>query len=171
MRAGAGVVIVISLLAGACDRPPDPYAAYRQTRIEDVPGTFDWQLMPADDFEPSVTPHDAFRGVFEAGRRPDVLVVLARVGNTLDGSVWDPAWVFITPDMCFATEKGDLVSPGRSGDGCEDENLYVQGVDASTGETLGGFSAFDTVEGWVPARAGTPAVLTTRTQAGTTRLH
>ena len=83
------------------------------------------------------------------------------------------AWLFVTPHLCFATAKGDLVSPGRFGDGdaCTDDNLYVQGVDARTGEVLGGFTAFDTVEGWTPARAGAPAPIEVRTQAGTTRLH
>lgn len=172
MRAHAILAVaVVALLGAPCSRTPDPYAAYRQARTEDVPGTFDWQLHPPGDFTPAISPDTAFEKVFQAGRRPEVLVVLARVGTTTDGSVWPPAWVFVSPDMCFATAKGDLVSPGRSGNGCEDENLYVQGVDAATGETLGGFSAFDTPEGWLPARAGTPDVLVARTQEGTTRLH
>jgi hypothetical protein len=161
----------VALLLAACARTHDPYAPYRQTRVETVPGTLEWQLRPVDDFTPAIAPEAAFAKIFQAGRRPDVLVVLARVGTTTTDSVWPPAWIFVSPDMCFATEKGDLVSPGRSGNGCEDENLYVQGVDASTGEPLGGFSAFDTPDGWVPARAGTPEVVVARTQEGTTRLH
>jgi hypothetical protein len=47
----------------------------------------------------------------------------------------------------------------------------VQGVDATTGEQLGGFTAFDTPTPWVPARAGTPPVVPAKVQAGTTLLH
>jgi hypothetical protein len=93
------------------------------------------------------------------------------VENTTDHTLGPPAWVFVTPHTCYATAKGDLVSPGRTGNGCTQENLYVQGVDATTGERLGGFSAFDTPTGWSPTRAGTPEVVVATTQDGTTRLH
>jgi len=163
---------LLVILAGCSSAPPDPYAAYRQATVEVVPGTFDWQLHPVDpDFRPTIAPQDAYAKVFEAGDRPDATAVLALVGNALEDTVGPPAWVFITPHMCFATEKGDLVSPGRSGDGCTDQNLYVQGVDATTGETLGGFSAFDPPTHWQPARAGQPTAVVATTQAGSTRLH
>ena len=55
--------------------------------------------------------------------------------------------------------------------GCAPQNLYVQGVNATTGERLGGFTAFDTPIPWVPARAGTPPVVAAKVQAGTTLLH
>jgi hypothetical protein len=97
--------------------------------------------------------------------------VLAQVYNHVGDYVGPPAWVFITPDTCFATAKGDLVSPERSGNGCTQQNLYVQGVDATTGETLGGFSAFEPPDGWTPAREGTPPSVMATTQLGSTRLH
>lgn len=166
----AGTALAASI--GGCTSAPDPYAAYRQTTIQDVPGTFDWQLRPVDEgFRPTIAPQDAYDQVFEAGQRPDAIAVLAQVSNTVDNGVGPPAWVFITPHMCFATAKGDLVSPGRSGDGCTDENLYVQGVDASSGEPLGGFSAFEPPAPWVPARAGQPTPVVATTQAGSTLLH
>ena len=40
--------------------------------------------------------------------------------------VGPPAWVFITPNTCFATAKGDLVSPGRSGNGFSLTHYCVQ---------------------------------------------
>jgi hypothetical protein len=168
----AAALPVIVILAGCSTAPPDPYADYRQTTVEVVPGTFDWQLHPVDEgFRPTISPEAAYAAVFEAGDRPDATAVLAQVGNAVEDTVGPPAWVFITPHMCFATAKGDLVSPGRSGDGCTDENLYVQGVDATTGETLGGFSAYDPPTHWQPARAGQPAPVVATTQAGSTRLH
>ena len=109
--------------------------------------------------------------VYAAGKQPDATVVLGQVYNRVEGTSGPPAWIFITPDTCFATAKGDLVSPGRTGNGCTEENLYVQGVNATTGESLGGFSAFMPPEGWSPPREGTPAVVTATTQLGTTRLH
>lgn len=172
MRARAALLAgLIAAAANGCARAPDPYAAYRQTRTEDIPGTLDWELEPAGDVSPAVGPEEAYARVFQAGRNSETLVVLGRVRNVNDGTTGPPAWIFITPHMCFATAKGDLVSPGRVGNGCVQDNLYVQGIDAATGEVLGGFPAFDTPEGWVPARAGTPEVVVAHTQGGATRLH
>ena len=172
MRSIAALAVLFVVAAGCASPPPDPYSAYRQTRTEDVPGAFDWQVQPvAADFRAVITPNEAYAEVYGAGRQPDATALLAQVHETVGGTTGPPAWVFVTPRTCFATAKGDLVSPGRSGDGCDEQNLYVQGVDATTGETLGGFSAFMPPEGWSPARAGTPQVVTATTQLGTTRLH
>ncbi len=172
MRSRALAAAALLALLVGCRSAPDPYAAWRQTTVEEIPGTFDWQLHPVDaDYRPAISPQDAYAKVFEAGKRPQAIAVLGRVGNTVDDSLRPPAWVFITPDMCFATAKGDLVSPGRSGNGCTDQNLFVQGVDATTGETLGGISAFDPPTHWEPARAGQPVPVVATTQAGSTLLH
>jgi hypothetical protein len=173
MRSRAAFAAIVLIVAVGCSQPPpDPYAAYRQTVTEDVPGTLDWQLEPIDaDFRAQVDPAQAYQELFSAGERANAVAILARVTNLSDHSVGPPAWVFVTPRTCYATAKGDLVSPGRTGNGCTHDNLYVQGVDATTGERLGGFSAYDTPAGWTPSRAGTPAVVLATTQAGTTRLH
>jgi hypothetical protein len=172
MRARALVAVAAILVVACQPSTPDPYAAYRQTQAELVPGAFDWEIQPIDaDFRAAIGPAEAYEKVYAAGRQPDATAVLGRVYNRLEHTTGPPAWIFITPDTCFATAKGDLVSPGRTGNGCAEENLYVQGVDATTGESLGGFSAFMPQDGWAPARAGAPAVVTARTQLGTTRLH
>jgi hypothetical protein len=173
MRSRAAfAAIVLTLGIGCSNPPPDPYAAYRQTIVEHVPGTLDWELQPVEpDFRAQIAPADAYDELFTAGERANAVAILAQVENTSDHSVGPPAWVFVTPRTCYATAKGDLVSPGRTGNGCTQDNLYVQGVDATTGERLGGFSAYDTVSGWMPSRAGTPTVVVATTQAGTTRLH
>jgi hypothetical protein len=165
-------VVLATLGLIACAEEPDPYAAYRQTTAAAIPGSFDWALEPVDeDFRAAIDPGSAFQDVFEAGSRPSALVILGRVRNTYDGTMGPPAWIFVTPHMCFATAKGDLVAPGRTGDGCVDENLYVQGVDAATGAPLGGFPAFEPVDGWSPARAGTPSPIDVTTPRGTTTLR
>ena len=172
MRGWASVAAAATLLAACHSAAPDPYAAYRQTQAELVPGSFDWEIQPTDaDFRATIGPAEAYEKVYAAGRQPDATAVLGQVYNRVEHTTGPPAWIFITPDTCFATAKGDLVSPGRTGTGCTQENLYVQGVDATTGETLGGFSAFMPPDGWAPARAGTPPVVTATTQLGTTRLH
>src|SRR6188508_2581918 len=173
MRPRVLLIAALVVVAVACSSsPPDPYAAYRQTETENVPGTLDWQIGPVPDgYRPSIGPADAYDELFTAGDRKHAYAILAQVTNTTDHSVGPPAWVFVTPRTCYATAKGDLVSPGRTGNGCVQDNLYVQGVDASTGERLGGFSAYDTPEGWSPAREGTPPVVEATTQEGTTRLH
>ena len=170
MRTLAAGVLVVAVLVSCSD--PDPSAPYRLTGAEEVPGSFDWSLLPPED-DPEISVADAFGRLPGAGEEPSSFVALGRVRNEFDGALGPTAWLFITPHLCFATAKGDLVSPGRfgDGDGCTDDNLYVQGVDARTGEVLGGFTAFDTVEGWTPARAGLPSPIDVRTQAGTTRLH
>ena len=173
MRSRAALAAIFLVAAIGCSKPPpDPYSAYRETVEEKVPGTLDWQLQPVDDgFRASVGPAQAYTELFNAGDRPNAVVILARVANLTDHTLGPPAWVFVSARTCYATEKGDLVSPGRTGNGCVPDNLYVQGVDAATGERLGGFSAYDTPTGWAPGRAGTPEVVTATTQDGTTRLH
>jgi hypothetical protein len=170
---GRALVAIVAILAVACRAsPPDPYASYRQARGELVPGSFDWEIQPVDDsFRAAIGPTAAYEKVYAAGAQPAAMALLGQVYNRIEHTTGPPAWIFVTPHTCFATAKGDLVSPGRTGNGCAQENLYVQGVDATTGETLGGFSAFMPPDGWVPARAGTPPVMTVTTQLGTTRLH
>ena len=138
-----------------------------------MPGTFDWQLHPVDDgFRPTISPEAAYADGVRGGRRPDATAVLAQVRNEFEDTVGPTAWVFVTPAHVLRDREG---RPGLArtapGDGCTDENLYVQGVDATTGEALGGFRAFDTADAWAPARPGSPAPVEARTQAGTTRLH
>ena len=166
----AAALVVVAI--GCSSSPPDPYAAYRQTATEDVPGTLEWRIGPVPDgYRAAIGPAQAYDELFTAGDRKHALAILGQVTNTADNSVGPPAWVFVTPHTCYATAKGDLVSPGRTGDGCTDENLYVQGVNATTGERLGGFTAFEPPGGWTPARAGTPPVVPAEVQAGTTLLH
>jgi hypothetical protein len=59
----------------------------------------------------------------------------------------------MTRGLCYFTAKGDLVSPGRSGeDPCTPENMLVQVVDATSGDLVAVFSAFDFEGTWAPER-------------------
>jgi hypothetical protein len=163
----ATALAVVLALVG-CGRE-DPYAAFRQARAEPIPGTFGWTLEPPGDADAALSPQQAYRGIPGADREPEVFAILAIVGGE-DGSRTAPAWVFVTRHLCYFTAKGDLVSPGRSGDRdpCTDDNLLVQAVDARTGELVRVISAFDFTHRWAPDREGDPALAQV---AGATRFH
>ena len=105
MRPRVLLVAALVVTAVACSSsPPDPYAAYRQTQTEDVPGTLDWQIGPVPDgYRPSIGPADAYDELFTAGDRKHAYAILAQVTNTTDHSVGPPAWVFVTPHTCYAS--------------------------------------------------------------------
>jgi hypothetical protein len=161
------LLAVISLVVGvSCSHGPDTFGALRQATVEAVPGTLGYQLEPVGDFRPEIAPDADYAALTERtdGR---VMVTLATVHDIDYGTRWGPAWVFFARDMCFATSKGDLVSPGRSGnDPCSDANMWVQVIDANSGASLGSFSAYDGSERWTPSRAGDPSQV-----PGTIRFH
>ena len=69
MRPRVLLSAALVVAAVACSSPsPDPYAAYRQTTTEDVPGTLDWQIGPVpDDYRPTIGPAQAYDELFDAG--------------------------------------------------------------------------------------------------------
>src|SRR3954467_7883334 len=142
MRPRVLLVAALVVAAVACSSSaPDPYAAYRQARTEDVPGTLDWQIGPVPpDYRASIGPTDAYDQLFDAGSRRRAYAILAPVTNPTHHTARPPAWVFVPPRTCYATAKGDLVSPGRTGNGFKSHHLYVQRVNATTGARLGGLT-------------------------------
>ena len=167
-RPGAIIAILLAaLMAGtACAREPDAYGPLRQRTTQPIPGTLSFVLEPVGDFRPSFDPDTAYANLVE--RAPGgVMITLATVHDTDFGTTWGPAWVLFARDVCFASSKGDIVSPARSGnDPCGDANLWVQAIDAGDGRTLGSFTAYDDTTTWVPDREGDPAQV-----SGTTRFH
>jgi hypothetical protein len=161
------LVIAACLLAGvSCAHGPDTFAPLRQTTIEAIPGTFSYELEPVGSFRPQVAPGPDYTAL---ARRTTgtVMVTLATVHDTDFGTRWGPAWVFFARDVCFATSKGDVVSPARSGnDPCSDANMWVQVIDANSGASLGSFTAYDGTGSWQPEREGNPSQV-----AGTTLFH
>jgi hypothetical protein len=156
-----------TLIAGtACAREPDAYGPLRQRTTQPIPGTLSFVLEPVGDFRPSFDPDAAYANLVE--RAPGgVTITLATVHDTDFGTTWGPAWVLFARDVCFATSKGDIVSPARSGnDACGDANLWVQAIDARDGRVLGSFTAYDGTTTWMPDREGDPAQV-----SGTTRFH
>jgi hypothetical protein len=167
-RSGAIIAILLAtLIAGtACAREPDAYGPLRQETTQPIPGTLSFVLEPVGDFRPSFGPEAAYANLVE--RAPgEVTITLAIVHDADFGTRWGPAWVLFARDVCFASSKGDIVSPARSGnDACGDANLWVQVIDAGDGRSLGSFTAYDGTTAWLPDREGDPAQV-----SGTTRFH
>jgi hypothetical protein len=163
LRAQAALTLALAALIGACSSAgtPDPYHALRQSRTQTVPGALDETLLPVGDFVASTSPEHVYRHLLGADTAKDVSVTLARVQSTALSQTSPPAWVFVTRQLCLFTSKGDLVSDARSGNGdnCTAKNLYVQAVDARTGNLLFSFAGFDADRGWLPARLGSRAQL------------
>jgi hypothetical protein len=160
------LVVLFVLVATSCSRTPDRFEPLRQATVEAVPGTLSYELEPVGDYRPEVAPDADYTAL--AKRTPGtVTVTLATVHDTDFGTRWGPAWVFFARDVCFATSKGDVVSPARSGnEACTDANMWVQAIDATNGATLGSFTAYDGSERWTPQREGDPSQV-----PGTTRFH
>jgi hypothetical protein len=166
-RVAVFTVWLTSLIAWtACAHVPDRYESLRQATTEPIPGTFSYELEPVDGFHPSFDPDTAYAKLVERAPGP-VMITLATVHDTDFDATWGPAWVFFARDVCFATAKGDVVSPARSGnDACSVANMWVQVIDATSGDPLGSFTAYDGTTTWVPTREGDPAQV-----AGATRFH
>jgi hypothetical protein len=160
----AALAIAAWILASGGAR--DPYAAFHQVRSQAIPGTFGYTLEPAEG-APRISPDRAYERLMGAGAERDVALTYAVVRIDGSGSALGPAWVYLTHDLCYFTAKGDLVSPGRSGqgDGCTPDNILVQVVDATTGRFVAAFTAYDVGGEWRPARAGNPQ------DSPTTRFH
>ena len=161
------LVPVLCLVAAAsCAHGPDTFGPLRQAAVEAVPGTLSYELEPVGDYRPQIAPDADYSELVR--RTPGTVTVsLATVHDTDFGTRWGPAWVFFARDVCFATSKGDVVSPARSGnDACTDANMWVQVIDATSGATLGSFTAYDGSERWLPEREGDPSQI-----PGTTRFH
>jgi hypothetical protein len=138
------------------------YASLRLARQQLVPGTLDVFLEPAPvDFRPIVSPSEAYRDRAAAHTSHDVSVSLAVVRQGLPevGPVRraGPAWIVVNHDVCYFTSKGDLISPARASggerDGCTPRNLFIQVLDARTGDQLFTIGGFDTSGNWSPLRA------------------
>ena len=166
MRVRRSVLVLFLLAATACAHGPDTFGPLRQATVEAVPGTLSYELEPVGDYRPQVAPDADYTALIR--RTPGtVTLTLATVHDTDFGTRWGPAWVFFARDVCFATSKGDVVSPARSGnDACTDANMWVQVIDATSGATLGSFTAYDGSERWMPERQGDPSQV-----PGTTRFH
>jgi hypothetical protein len=142
------------------------YPSLRQAGEELVPGTLDVYLEPAPaSFSPRLTPAAAYDERAAPHARHDVSMTLAFVRQGLPelGNVRraGPAWVVVNHDVCYFTSKGDLISPARATggrrDGCTQKNLFLQVLDAGTGDQLFTVGGFDPSGRWAPRRVSAGA--------------
>ena len=160
MRPLAHLTVILTVLT-ACASQPAPYPAMRQTREQEVPGTFGFRLRPPGDAEVEVSPERAVGIAMRGGEAPGkALVSLATVDGAFVARADRPAgdvtaWVVAIRNLCFASQKGDLVSSSRRDpedvERCGDANLWITVVDPSTGETLSAVSGYDAGLTWEPA--------------------
>jgi hypothetical protein len=160
MRASAGALLVVVWLM-ACSGSPTPYAAYRQTSAQEVPGTWGLTLAPPGDGEIRISPERAVKIAMWGGTPPGaVLESLATVPSSwvsTDGHRGaDPtAWVVVIRNLCFASQKGELVSSSRRDprnvERCDEHDLWATVIDPRTGTTLSSTSGYDLSGRWAPA--------------------
>jgi len=151
----AGLVLTAAGLWGWLRRVPPSYAALRQAKEETIPGTWGVILEPPPaDLEPSLGPAKAF-DIAAAGDTPEKvtrsLALVRDEGNGIEGR---PAWVFIARDLCFLSNKGELVASSRrpvEPERCTDKNLAIEAIDAKTGEPFMVTSGYDETERWATA--------------------
>ena len=138
------------------------YASMRVTRSQELPGTFGGSVDPPSRwFHPSVTPERALaivQGQAVPARAKEMLASIPPATLRATGGPSTPAWVIVTPGLCFSSNKGDLVSSSRrkpsSVSRCSDRNMWVVMVNAESGKMIGSMSAYDTTGSWEPALAG-----------------
>ena len=158
-------MVVVALAVGVWvvvrPRSAPTYAAFREMRSQELPGSFGLTMAPVPgSFQPAISPARAVRIASQGQTAPGpVYVVLAEVspaylavGSTVPG----PAWIVIVRNLCFAGEKGELVSqtrqPAAQQKRCSMNNLWAQVIDASTGARVSVGHGFDASGGrWVPA--------------------
>ena len=157
----AGLVVAVSTgLAWFAVRPP-AYASLRLARSQELPGTFGASVDPRSRwFDPSITPSHALEiveGQAVPDRAKEILGAVPPATLRAAGGRSTPAWVILTPGLCFASNKGDLVSSSRrnpsSVSRCSERNMWVVMVDAESGRMLGSMSAYDATGSWSPAFA------------------
>src|SRR5512137_1928350 len=118
MRSRHVVLMMFVLLAGmaasavACSSEPERYGAFRETRTQEIPGT--WGLMlspPAEGYNPKLSPAYVLDRFAADTPREDIMLTLAELSSKItyvvDGTPHpvesEPAWVFMSRGICFNT--------------------------------------------------------------------
>lgn len=160
----AVLAVVVAVAVGTAWfvlRPP-AYASMRLVRSQELPGTFGATVDPLSRwFHPSVTPARALsivQGQAVPARAKELLAAIPPSTLRMRTGPSTPAWVIVTPGLCFASSKGDLVSSSRrnpsSVNRCSDRNLWVVMVNAVSGKMIASMGAYDATGSWTPALGG-----------------
>jgi hypothetical protein len=177
-RRAAWVVVlgVAVMVLGACGRVDDSpgyeaYAAYRQVKTQEIPGTWGTRLEPLPaNYDPKLSPSEVLDRFAGDTPRGAIVLDLAQyheglsyvVDRTVIPAKDAPAWVFLTRGVCFNSEKGALVASARRPDSynpqrCSLANISILAIDADTGKLLATARGYDDTLDWKVARNGNPA--------------
>jgi hypothetical protein len=138
---------------------PSKYSSVRQSRVQEVPGTFGLTLRPPPaDFDPAISPIQAVQIASQGRKVPGpVYVTLASVPGMYTGAAVDrPMWLVVERNLCYPSQKGELVSSSRRApkdraSNCSPRNLWIQVLNPLTGVRLSVESGFDSTANWIPA--------------------
>lgn len=131
-----------------------PYEALRQQSVESIPGAIGYALAPPpEDAAPTIGPADA-KARYPA-RGAEVSIALATIRDSLEGTLYGPAWVLFARGVCLRNAKGELVSAARGGQGaealrCTDATIWVLAVDVDSGDPIVALTGYDETETWGP---------------------
>ena len=157
-------IVVLAVVAFAMGRRAQPapaptFPTLRQARVEEVPGTFGLVLRPPPaGFNPQVSPVQALQIASQGQKAPGpVFLTLASVPGMYTGQTIDtPMWVIIVRNLCYPSQKGELVSSSRREpqnrvSNCSMRNLWIQVEDPITGKRVSMVAGFDPTANWQPA--------------------
>jgi hypothetical protein len=159
--ATAVALIVVAIVVGHRSSPaPAPtFPTLRQLRVEEVPGTFGLVLQPPPaGFDPKVSPVQALQIASQGQTAPGpVFLTLASVPGMYTGQTIDmPMWVIIVRNLCYPSQKGELVSSSRRKpknrlSNCSMRNLWIQVENPTTGVRVSVVAGFDPTANWQPS--------------------
>ncbi len=138
---------IVVLLAEA----PDPYARFRQSMRQPIPGALGFELEPPPgDARAELTPAEVRTRYPAEGA--EVQVAFASVRDTLEGRSIGPAWILFARGVCLRNAKGELVSDARGNDPnnleCTDATIWILAVDPATAEPLVALTGYDESGTW-----------------------
>jgi hypothetical protein len=156
-------IVVLAVVAFAIGRRPKPapaptFPTLRQAQVEEVPGTFGLVLRPPpSSFNPNISPVQALQIASQGQKAPGpVFLTLASVPGMYTGQAIDtPMWVIIVRNLCYPSQKGELVSSSRRKpqnrvSNCSMRNLWIQVEDPTTGKRVSVVAGFDPTANWQP---------------------
>lgn len=154
LTAVAAITIGVVLLVAD---EPDPYARFRQSTQQQIPGALGFELEPPPrDARPELTPAEV-RDRYPADGG-EVQVAFASVRDTLEHRSIGPAWVLFARGVCLRNAKGELVSDARGNDpnnlACTDATIWILAVDPATAEPLAALTGYDESGTWTAEVTG-----------------
>ena len=144
---------------GSATLPSPTFPTLRQAQVQEIPGTFGLVLRPPPaGFSPKISPAQALQIASQGQKAPGpVFLTLASVPGMYTAQTADsPVWVIIVRNLCYPSQKGELVSSSRRNpknrvSNCSMRNLWIQVENPTTGKRVSVVSGFDSTANWEPS--------------------